>query len=192
MKLRLKISIFGILMLLILLFGDNRKYAIIAFCAAIVHEVGHICASLILKMKLEGLTLNLFGARLKVALTMYSYKQEFWMALAGPLANAIFGTLSIFIYTADDTQPNTYLLFFAIASFFLASLNLLPIKGFDGGRIFICAMAPRFGVYMPENWLDKLSFSFIFLLWVISIYLMLRIGSSLTLFVFSSALLPIE
>ena len=186
MKSRLKISIFGILMLLILLFGDNRKYTMIAFGAAMVHEAGHIFAALILKMKLDGFTLNLFGARIGVALPKYSYRQEFFMALAGPLANIISGAMSLSIY--NTCTENEYLLFFAIASFFLGILNFLPIKSFDGGRIFICIFSPSFGAYTPERWLNRLSFLFIFLLWVISVYLMLRIGSSLTLFVFSSAI----
>ena len=53
MKSRLKISKFGILMILILMFGDNYKYTVIALCAALVHESGHIIAALILKMKIE-------------------------------------------------------------------------------------------------------------------------------------------
>ena len=186
MKSRLKISIFGILMLLILLFGDNCRYTIIALCAATVHEMGHIIAAIVLKMKLNGLSLSLFGARIGISSPMYSYKKELMLALAGPLANIISGSISLSIYNIGS--ENEYLLFFAIASFFLGILNLLPIKSFDGGRIFICIFSPSFGAYNPERWLNRLSFLFIFLLWVISIYLMLRIGSSLTLFVFSSAL----
>ena len=188
MKSRLKISIFGILMILILIFGDNYKYTVVALCAALAHESGHIIAALILKMKLDGFTLNILGARIGISLPMYSYKKELLLSLSGPIANITSGIISLCIYKSSVTQTNTYLLFFTIASFFLAILNLLPIKGFDGGRIFVCFLAPLSGAYTPEIWLGRLSFLFIFLLWVISVYLMLRIGSSLTLFVFSTAL----
>lgn len=188
MKSRLKISIFGILMILILMFGDNCKYTVIALCAALVHESGHIIAALILKMKIDGFTLNILGAKIGVSLPMYSYKKEMLLSLSGPVANIVSGIISLFVFKSSIAQTNTYLVFFTIASFFLAILNLLPIKGFDGGRIFICLSAPLLDAYTPEKWLERLSFLFVFILWVISVYLMLRIGSSLTLFVFSTAL----
>ncbi len=188
MKSRFKISIFGILMLLILLFGDNYKYTVIALFAAFIHEIGHILAALVLKMKLNGFALNMLGAKIRISLPMYSYKKELLLSLAGPFTNIVSGIIAVFIYRSGSDADSTYSLFFAIASFFLAILNLLPIKNFDGGRIFICILAPALGVDKPERWLIRSSFVFIFLLWVISVYLMLRIGSSLTLFVFSSAL----
>jgi len=190
LKIRLKISIFGILMILILLFGDNRQYTIIALSAAVVHEFGHILMSLILKMKINSFSLNLFGARLGVALPMYSYKKELLLSLSGPLSNIICGIPALYIYINFSMSGTISLcfIFFAVACFFLAMLNLLPIKGFDGGRIFVCLSAPLIGIYASEKWLIRLSFLFIFVLWAISIYLMIKIGASLALFVFSSAL----
>lgn len=186
LKIHFKVSIFGILMILVLIFGDNSKYAIIALSAAIIHEIGHIAASLLLKIKLDSFSLKLFKANIGVTLPLYSYKHELLLSLAGPIFNIISGIIAMYIY--HRFYSNEYILFSIVASFFLAILNLLPIKGFDGGRIFICALAPHFNIYIAEYILEILSFSFILLLWIVSIYLMLKIGSSLTLFVFSSAL----
>ena len=190
MKIRLRISIFGILMILILLFGDNYRYAIIALSAATVHELGHIVASFILKMKINSFSVNLFGARLGISLPMYSYKKELLLSLSGPLANIVCGIPALYIYTKCDitNKSSFYFIFFAVACFFLALLNLLPIKEFDGGRIFVCMSAPILGIYTAEKLLSRLSFLFIFILWSISIYLMIRTGASLALFAFSSAL----
>lgn len=185
-KIHFKISIFGILMILILIFGDNPKYAIIALSAAIIHEAGHILASHFLKMKLNSFSLKLFKANLGITLPLHSYKKELLLSLAGPAANILSGIIAAYIYR--NFQNNEYIIFGTVASFFLAILNLLPIKDFDGGRIFICLLAPKFNIYVVEYVLDILSFSFVLFLWIISIYLMLKIGSSLTLFVFSSAL----
>ena len=52
----------------------------------------------------------------------------------------------------------------------------------------MCLAAPVMGIFTAERVLRILSFSCILLLWGTSVYLMLRIGSSLALFVFSSAL----
>lgn len=190
MKIRLKISIFGILMILVLLFGDSYKYTVIALTAALVHELGHILSALILKMKINSFSIDLLGARLGVSLPMYSYKKELILSAAGPAANIVFGAFSIYIYNKSNVPEamSEYLLFFPIACFFLALLNLLPVKGFDGGRIFVCISAPICGIYFSEKWLIRLSFLFIFILWTVSVYLMLKIGASLTLFAFSSAL----
>lgn len=173
-------------MILILIFGDNSKYAIIALSAAIIHEIGHVAASFLLKMKLKNFSLKLFSAKLGVALPLHSYKKELLLALSGPLANIVSGITAIHIYR--HIYCNEYVMFVIVASFFLAILNLLPIRSFDGGRIFICTLAPHFNIYKIEYVLEILSFSFILLLWIVSVYLMLKIGSSLTLFVFSSAL----
>ena len=55
MKIKLRISIFGMLMLLILIFGDNSIYSVIALSAAAAHEVGHIIAAKILGIKFKNL-----------------------------------------------------------------------------------------------------------------------------------------
>ncbi|HOA85477.1 MAG TPA: hypothetical protein PKN17_05565, partial [Bacillota bacterium] len=49
-------------------------------------------------------------------------------------------------------------------------------------------MAPLAGIYAAEKLTGALSFVFVLLLWVMSLYLMLRVGSSLALFVFSTAI----
>lgn len=173
-------------MILILLFGDNSEYAIIALTAAATHELGHIITALVLKMKLDSFSLGLFGARLGIALPLYSYRHELMLSLSGPIANLLTGSAALYIYHIQGSSE--HVLFFAVASFFLALLNLLPIKGFDGGRIFICLSAPPLGIYVAERLLELLSFVFVLMLWILSIYLMLKVGSSLALFVFSAAL----
>lgn len=185
MKLKLRISIFGVLMLLILLFGDSSGYALIAVVAAAIHELGHIAAALLLHMRLDSFSLGLMGARLGLSLPLYSYRKELWLSLAGPLTNIVTGATALYIYHVCHVEA---LLFFGVASLFLAGLNLLPVESFDGGRIFICLLAPIAGLYASERTLQHLSFGCIWLLWGTSIYLMLRCGSSLALFVFSSAL----
>lgn len=189
LKIRLRISIFGILLLLILLFGDNSEYTVIALTAAAVHELGHIIAARLLGLKFGSLSVGLFGARLGLTATPCSYRKELLLCAFGPLFNIVSGGAALYIFYAYGRRGDMiYVLFFAVASFFLAALNLLPIKSFDGGRMFICMLAPPFGIYAAERVLGFLSFIFVLLLWAVSMYLMLRVGSSLALFVFSSAL----
>ncbi len=185
MKLKLRISIFGVLMLLILLFGDSTGYALIAVMAAAVHEAGHVVAALALRMRLDSFSLGLLGARLGLSLPLYSYRKELLLSLSGPLTNIVTGGAALYIFSRCAAQSA---LFFGVASLFLAALNLLPVQSFDGGRIFMCIAAPMIGVFTAERILRVLSFLCVLLLWGTSVYLMLRLGSSLALFVFSSAL----
>jgi stage IV sporulation protein FB len=173
-------------MILILIFGDNSKYSTIALLVAFIHEAGHIIAAYFLKMKFDSFSINLFKFNIGIALPMHSYKKELLLSLAGPAANLLSGIIAIHIYV--NFHSNEFVIFGAVASFFLAILNLMPIKDFDGGRIFICLLAPKFNLYTIECILDVLSFSLVLFLWIVSIYLMLRIGASLTLFIFSSSL----
>lgn len=184
-KIKLRISIFGALMLLFLLFGDRTGYSSIAIFAAILHELGHITAAYLLKIKINGLSIGLMGARLNVNTPMYSYSKESVLAAAGPAVNLLGGLVSFYIFRHTGNEK---ILFFSIASGFLACLNLLPIKSFDGGRIFLCLIAPAAGIFTAEKLLDILSFLLVLLLWMFSMYMMLRVGSSVTLFTFSSAL----
>lgn len=172
-------------MLLILLFGDSTGYALIAVAAAAVHELGHIIAALLLHMRLDSFSLGLLGARLGLSLPLYSYRKELLLSLSGPLQNIITGGAALYIFSRSG---NAVALYFGVASMFLAALNLLPVQSFDGGRIFLCITAPVIGIFTAEKILRVLSFICILLLWGTSVYLMLRLGSSLALFVFSSAL----
>lgn len=189
MKIKLRISIFGILMLLILIFGEDGVYSLVALAAAAVHEAGHLAAAAIMKIKFKSLTLTLLGARLGLALPLYSYRREWLLCAAGPAINILTGSLALYIYNIRGAPEDMkFVLFFAVASFFLAALNLLPIKNFDGGRMLLCVAAPLIGLDLAERLAEMLSFVFVLIIWAISLYLMLRVGSSLALFVFSSAL----
>ncbi|MGI6167623.1 MAG: hypothetical protein ACOYIA_05770 [Eubacteriales bacterium] len=189
LKIKLRVSIFGVLMLLILIFGDDRVYTIIALAAAAVHELGHVAAAALLKIRIGSFSVDLFGAKLGTAAPLYSYRREWLLSAAGPAMNLLTGGIAYYIYYfAGKPESHRYVLFFAIASFFLAGLNLLPIRNFDGGRMLLCIMAPLAGIYAAEKLTGALSFIFVLLLWVMSLYLMLRVGSSLALFVFSTAI----
>lgn len=177
-------------MLLILIFGDDSAYTLIALSAAVIHEAGHIITGALLGIKFKTFSLSILGAKLALAAPLYSYKREWLLCASGPAINYLTGGAAAYIYynVLDNPEGHMYVLFFAIASFFLGTLNLLPIKNFDGGRMLICTAAPLIGIYAAEKLTDLLSFIFVLVLWAVSLYLMLRVGASLALFVFSSAL----
>lgn len=64
---------------------------------------------------------------------LLSYRKEFWIAAAGPIASVVMSLFALVRIRQGMTQDG---LFFFFCNFFLAFLNLIPIRGLDGGRAF--------------------------------------------------------
>ena len=112
-----------------------------------------------------------------------SYKKEMLLCLAGPLTNIM---LSLFLLPLYNT--NTFFDLFIKASLFLGILNLLPIYEFDGGRILFCILSYKLPPRTSITVIRVISFILIFALWSLSVYLLLRLSSSISLFIFSISL----
>ena len=178
-KMKLGVSFFSLLMLLSLIL--TRSYlSLAALVAAALHECGHILAAKLCGIPLVDMRLGIFGATLKTDRSLCSYGKEIILAAAGPAANLVcFALCSLFPVRTDATE------LLSIASLCLAILNLLPVSELDGGRIVYCALASLFSVGVASRIVGALSFAIIFSLWSLSVYLILRLGASLSLFVFS-------
>ena len=150
-------------------------------CAIIIHEAGHLCAAYLLHMKPSGAAADTIGIRLLFRGAPPPYGKEILLCAAGPLANL----LSLAIGLAAGFPSDNVFLSVSAA---LALLNLLPIEGFDGGRMVHSTLL----LCLPPSRADKvcelLSFFFLFVLWCISVYLMMRVGNQLSLFFFSTAI----
>lgn len=154
---------------------------LLILCAIIIHEAGHLCAAYLLHMKPSGAAADTIGIRLLFRGVPPSYGKEILLCAAGPLANL----LSLALGLAIDVPADNI---FLSVSASLALLNLLPIEGFDGGRMVHSTLL----LFLPPGKADKicelLSFFFLFVLWCISVYLMMRAGNELSLFFFSTAI----
>lgn len=183
LSLKIRISFFALLMLIALTLS-NSSVSFAALLAAALHELGHILVAKILKTDLGELKLGIFGASLSIESSMTSYKNEMAIAFGGPLANLLCALLTSRFYSAE----NVFLQGFFICSIFLAALNLLPIIDLDGGRILLCLLSLIVPCYTALRILKICSLVIVFSLWCLSVYLLLRLGASLSLFIFSSAL----
>ena len=180
---KIRVSFFALLMIIaLILTGSGISLA--ALLAATIHEFGHILIAKILKTDLGELKLGIFGASLSIESSMTSYKNEMAIAFGGPLANLLCALLASRFYSAE----NVFLQGFFICSIFLAALNLLPIIDLDGGRILLCLLSLIVPCYTALRILKICSLIIVFSLWCLSVYLLLRLGASLSLFIFSSAL----
>ena len=183
-KIKIKISpLVWVMGAALVFFHDSTAAEICTILsAALIHEGGHIAAAKILKIPIKCMRLDIFGAIIETDLLLCSYKKEAVLCLSGPLANIV----SVIIVSTFRLPFDIG--FFKIASLFFAVINLLPAKGFDGGRAISCLLFSKLNSRTAANLMYVSSFICVFLLWTVSVYFIMRTGSYLSLFVFSAAL----
>lgn len=181
MKPRIKVG-FGIFVFAVfVLLGGYRiidiTVALPWIFAVLLHELGHLAAARLCGARVSGLTLDVTGAKMILCGKLLSYRDEILIALAGPTVNIVTFAVT-FCFTEN----------FSSFSLMLGLLNLFPISGFDGYRILSSFIKLREGVEKAERVMRTMSFCAVFLLWLISVYLLLRFGSGFSAFILSCSL----
>ena len=166
--------------------------------AALIHELGHLAAAVACGVRITGMRLDLFGARLELP-GLLSYRQELLVALGGPAANLLTAAVLFRAWTAcgcpvcgASPSLSGWALVLGVllpASLGLCAVNLLPVASLDGGRILSCLLSLTLGADAARRVLRLLSLFLLSLLWLLSVYALLRAGQFLSLFVFSFSLL---
>ena len=181
-KIKIKISFFGGLMIAALIL-THSYLSLAALLAAAIHECGHILAARVCNIPLYEMKLGIFGASLSASSGLCSYKKEMILAAAGPFFN--FLTTALLYPIIKNTGLGEL---FLVASLFLGILNLLPVADLDGGRILYCFICQKGSPKVASAVCSVLSFLCVLCLWLLSVYLLLRRSSSLSLFIFSISL----
>ena len=169
--------IFAIEIAIWLLVSRSLKPLII-IAAILIHEVGHVTVSVMTGSKLTLLDLQIGGLKLSCNKGYKNRFAEVSIALGGPLFNVL-STLPFIAFRHLEAK------YFVQLSLGLALLNLLPIREFDGGRVFERLLAVVLPLDLALKIGEIISFFTLFSLWCISIYLILRTGRNLSFFIFS-------
>ena len=202
---KIDVGIDGWLLLLGIILSENRAAGLICLVCATVHELGHIFAAKLMKIKLKKLTLGFAGARIYPDDEGMSYKKEFFLCAGGPIANLCFAAIAITIalvyqkntlLSADEVVTQALLILdgqsgefisalylCATVSLLQAAVNLLFVDGLDGGRMlvaFISQIGSAQTAYRAEKICTLLS---AVCLWLVSVYLLLRTGSGIGILV---------
>ncbi|MBO5898801.1 MAG: hypothetical protein J6R04_07305 [Clostridia bacterium] len=147
-----------------------------------VHEAGHLLVARRVGVRLNRLRPTATGLRLMPSCSCFpSYRAECAVALGGPLFNLL--SAPLFFVLFPKTSPLGEL---APLSLYLCFLNLLPIRSFDGGRALVCFLCDS-RASLPdraERILSAVSAVVLLLLWAVAVYLLLRRGSALSLYLF--------
>ena len=135
---------------LFLLFGvfyalTGRFFLFLTYTlTAVMHEFAHAAAAARVGYRLRRIVLMPYGAIIRGDLEGISFKDEIFVALAGPLANAAaaLGFIALW-WLFPDAYPYTDTA--AFASLGIAAVNVLPAYPLDGGRVLFCALAKKKG-----------------------------------------------
>lgn len=156
------------------------KEFLLTTLAALIHECGHLVAAGALGVPVRGIRYDSTGPRLRMG-RLLSCREEGLIAAAGPACNILCGGILLCFPLSKE------LLFFAVTSLFLGILNLLPLKNSDGYRI-LSVLLCRLPYPSGERICDCAALFTVGIFWLFSIYLLLKTGSAILLFVFSATM----
>jgi Zn-dependent protease len=131
--------------------GPNRSWSVAAlasvlfFVCVLLHELAHTMVAQHYDVPVLSITLFLFGGVAQIGREPMKAKEEFNIAIAGPLASLFLGVLfycPIWILPKNETA-DALLTCLSGANVSLALFNLLPGLPLDGGR---CLRAVIWGV----------------------------------------------
>ncbi|CDC62999.1 peptidase M50B family [Clostridium sp. CAG:448] len=143
------------------------------------HECAHWVAAHLCNIPVRGLFPGAGGLRLQLH-TIPSYRQEWMICAVGPAFN--FLTALVFLPLSPHSAFCTLLVRYALH---MGTCNLLPIAGFDGGRMLHCTIASLCGLRAADITATVLSSVCLLLLWFVSVYIVLRTASALSAMLFS-------
>ncbi len=114
--------------------------AVLFFASILLHELGHAFQALKEGMRVQGITLWLFGGVASAMGAFPSPGAEFRIAIAGPIVSvvlaAVFGLISLFGSRGGLAEPVQGVAdYLARINAILVAFNLVPALPLDGGRV---------------------------------------------------------
>ncbi|MDG5776046.1 CBS domain-containing protein [Haloarculaceae archaeon H-GB2-1] len=114
------------------------------FVGVVLHELGHSLVAMRFGVHIESITLWIFGGIASFEELPENWRQEFTIAVAGPLVSVALGVVC---YAAFRTLPGTadatrfVVGYLAFLNLMLAVFNMLPGFPMDGGRVLRALLA---------------------------------------------------
>ena len=114
------------------------------FFGVLLHEFGHSLVARKFGFEIESITLWLFGGVARFVEIPEDWKQEFYIAVAGPIVSVLVGVVSYvgFLAVPESQAAVKFVLgYLAMTNVALAVFNMLPGFPMDGGRVLRALLA---------------------------------------------------
>ena len=168
MILRIDLKIF--LILILFYFTNQIEIYTLIMIFAIIHELSHLLAGLVLKMKIKRITIMSVGLSIEFKIPYSDLNEKILksnklelkkiiIAIAGPLINIIIIFMSIFLNIKLELK---YLIIYS--NLLIAVFNLLPLYPLDGGRILKSVICLIKGKRKAESLINRISNIMFFLI----------------------------
>ena len=152
MSIKIDLKIF--LFLFLFLLTSQMEIYILLMIFAIIHELGHLLAGVLLKFKPKEMRLTPFGLQISFGVDVQQYSKKnkeivikkAIISLSGPIINFLIAVVMIAVAKFDINIQNIYVYQIIIYSNLVIGLfNLIPIYPMDGGRVLKEILKLAFG-----------------------------------------------
>lgn len=179
MQIRVNLQIF----LFIIIFALTHQIEIYGWIMlfAFIHELGHMFAGIILKLKPKSLSFMPFG--ISITFETYEYEKlieikKILIAIAGPLTNLIVCIITAFLHIEDKTKE-----LIIYSNILIGLFNLIPLYPLDGGRILKGMIRLKYEKIQSDRIVNKISNILIIVLTAIASIMILYLKNIAILFV---------
>ena len=168
-----------VIFFVILLTIYRDYFTVLTLLSALMHELGHLFCIRLLDLDIEKITVFPFGADIRLAPSLRSYKTELSVSLSGPVVNLFICIIFLRVVFIPEI---------AVINLVLAGMNLFPVNGLDGGKALYSFLVMHAEESTAEKILRITSFVSVFCFWVFSTFILLKGDGNPSLFVISCLL----
>lgn len=171
----------GELLVFTLIAISESEFSLILIISCLTHELAHLIVCKVLGGKLGGIYPNCAGLLISYYPADMSYFREAVVLLAGSFANLVLGL----IFLCFDVPR------ISVVNVAVGLLNLLPMKGLDGGEVMYLLMSYFINEYSAYKIVRIISAFLAILFWLGIVFYELRLGINISLLLLSVYILVI-